>query len=174
MPEIDAPSFAAIVRTTGSRPQELLEALQSVALQKLPCMAVVVAHGDDAAAERVRDTCAGNADGQPLVILHAPDTARKEGYPLNVGLDHCLAVPSVKYVFTLDDDDIVYPYFTYTMAAAFVASEADVVYAICNRREPGQLPTAGFARKPFYHLFHTNFIVTNSYAIRAAALRQSG
>ena len=162
------PTFAAIVRTTGSRPRQLQDALQSLSVQKLPCLPVVTVHGDDAAFERVRSTCQGPT------ILHASDTARRRGHPLNVGLDYCLGQPSVEFLFPLDDDDMVYPYFTATMAAAFRASDGDVVYSASNRREPAKPPSPGFAAKPFTDLFREIFIATGSYAVRASALRSSG
>ncbi len=160
--------FAAIVRTTGARPGPLLDALQSLALQELPCVPLIVVHGDDEVFSFVKRTCSG-------VVLHASDTGRKRGYPVNVALDYCQAhLPEVKFLFLLDDDDIVYPFFTAMMAAAFSASEAAVVYAPANRREPGHAPAAGFDLEAYHHLFIENRIPSNSFAVRAAALCRAG
>jgi len=164
------PSFAAIVRTTGSRPELLQDALQSIALQQFPCHAVIVVHGDNRRYSDVKSACEAQA-----VVLHAGDTNRRRGYPINVGLDYCAATfPALNFVFFLDDDDIVYPFYTATMAAAFHASEADVVYAASNRRSPGQPTEPGYAPKPIYNVFRENFIPVNSFALRFSALLRSG
>jgi hypothetical protein len=97
------------------------------------------------------------------------------GYPINVGLDYCLTqIPHIQYIFLLDDDDIVYPFFTSMMASAFLTSEADVVYAAANCREAGKPLAAAYPLKPYYNLVDRNFIPSNSYAVRAEALRRSG
>ena len=169
------PSFAAIIRTTGERPRQLLQALQSVSLQQTPCLSIVVVHGAAGAFSRVTHAVAGNGAAPQANVLHANDTQRKLGHPFNIGLDYCLAhQPAVEFVFLLDDDDIVYPFFTSMLGRAFSAGGADVVYAASNRREPGELPSAGCPALPFYALFKQNFIATNSYAVRLEALRKSG
>jgi glycosyltransferase involved in cell wall biosynthesis len=166
------PSFAAIVRTTGSRPELLLDTLQSLFLQESPCHAIVVVHGGDDQYSTVKRICENSAGS--ITILHAGDMARRRGYPINVGLDYCAAnLPAVDYLFLLDDDDIVYPFFTRTMWAAFLSSEADVVYAASNRRSLGQPKEPGYAPKPICNLFRENFIPSNSYAIRHSALIRS-
>jgi len=175
----DAPDetavFAAIVRTTGSRPQLLLDALQSLALQQSQCVPVLVVHGDDTRYSLVKRICDESSVASSAIVLRASDTTRRRGYPINVGLDYCLAhLSNASYIFFLDDDDIVYPFFTGTMAAAFLTSEADVVYAASNRREPWQPAEPAYSPKPVYHLFCENFIPINSYAIRLQSLRESG
>jgi hypothetical protein len=170
-----AVAFAALVRTTGARPQLLLDALQSLTLQRAGCLPVVIVHGDAAAYAAMQLVCADSDAAGRVVILRAPETQKRRGYPINVGIEYCLTQrPEVEFVFFLDDDDIVYPFFTTTMAAAFRASGADVVYAASNRREPGQPPVAGYFPEPIHHVLRGNFITSNSYAIRAAALRVSG
>ena len=107
-------------------------------------------------------------------VLHAADQNRKRGYPVNVALEYCLRqLPHVRYVFLLDDDDIVYPFFTRLMAEAFEQSQADVVYARANGRDAEGAPAAAFPLKPVYHLLDRNFMPSNSYAIRTAALRRA-
>jgi len=169
-----APGFAALVRTTGARPLLLRDALQSLALQHTSCLPVVIVHGDAGTYAAVQETWGDCAAAGRVVVLHAPDTQKRRGHPINVGLEYCLTRPEVEFVHFLDDDDIVYPFFTSAMAAAFSASGADVVYAASNRREPGQPATAGYSPEPIQHLLHANFITSNSYAIRAARLRDSG
>jgi hypothetical protein len=166
--------FAGIVRTQGSRSELLSDTLQSIALQQFPCHAIVVVHGDGRRYEEVRNTFQQSGT-VPVVVLHAPDTSRRRGHPINVGLDYCAAeLPETDFVFFLDDDDIVYPFFTDTMAAAVVASEADVVYAASNRRSPGQPTEPAYSPEPIHHLLPQNFIPINSYAVRFPALLRSG
>ena len=168
-------SFAAIIRTTGDRPLQLLQALQSVSLQQAPCLSVVVVHGDDGALASVNQAVAGNGTAPRVTVLHADDIRRKRGYPVNVGIDHCIAhQPAIEFVFLLDDDDIVYPYFTSMLARAFPVSDADVVYAASNRKEPGEAPSRGTLAAPIGYLFKLNFIPSNSYAVRLESLRKSG
>ena len=108
-------------------------------------------------------------------VLQARDRARRRGYPINVGLDYCASnLPGVDFVFFLDDDDIVYPFYTSTMASAFLAADADVIYAGSNRRIPGGSVELGYTPKPIYNLFRENFIPVNSYAMRHSALLRSG
>jgi hypothetical protein len=170
-----AAGFAALIRTTGSRPLLLLDALQSLTLQHVACLAVVIVHGGAAAHAEVERICGESGAAGRVVILPAAETQRRRGYPINVGIEYCfMQCPEVEFIFLLDDDDIVYPFFTSTMAAAFFASGADVVYAASNRREPGQPASEGYFPKPIHHLLRENFITSNSYAIRASTLRNSG
>jgi hypothetical protein len=167
--------FAALIRTTGARPLPLLDALQSLALQSLPCQPLVIVHGDANACREVNEVCSQAGLGLAPIVLHADNPHRKRGYPINVGLEYSSTrLPDVEYVFMLDDDDVVYPFFTRTMAAAFFTSGADVVYAASNRREPGRMPELGYSPRPIAHLLRENFITSNSYAIRLAAIRRSG
>jgi hypothetical protein len=151
----------------------LQEALQSVALQSEPCLSIVIVHGSAESYSRVRRDC---EETDLVRVLHALDNdpRRKRGYPINVGIDYCLSHPQIRYIFLLDDDDIVYPFFTRAMASAFAASEADVVYVTASCRETDKPLTAAWPLKPWHHLFDRNFIPSNSYAVRAEALRRSG
>ncbi len=167
-------SFAGIIRTQGHRPELLADALQSLSLQQFPCHAIVVVHGDLERYDEIRNTFQ-QSGAAPVVVLHAPDASRRRGYPINVGLDYCATeLRELDFVFFLDDDDIVYPFFTDTIAAAFFASEADVVYAASNRRAPGEPTEAAYSPSPIHHLLPQNFIPINSYAMRFSALLASG
>lgn len=148
----------------------LLDALESVALQSQPSLAIVAVHGSEATRSEVRALCP-SAD-----VLHASnaDPIRRRGYPVNIGIDHCLAEhPEIKHLFLLDDDDIVYPFFTSMMTAAFDATGADLVYASSNCRETGKPLAPAYPVRPFYHLFDRNFIPSNSYAIRTSILKST-
>jgi hypothetical protein len=152
----------------------LKETLQSVSLQSLPCVAIVIVHGAVEVFELVREVF---PETSLLHVVHAPndDVSRLRGYPLNVGIEHCLSkLPLVQYLLLLDDDDIVYPFFTRVMTDAFAASEADLVYAGTNRREAGKPLAPFFPIQPYYHLLDQNFISSNGYAVSTAALRRCG
>jgi hypothetical protein len=164
------PIFAALIRTTGARNELLLDALESVELQSQPCLAIVAVHAQESIWSEVRALCPS------ANVLHAPneDPARRRGYPVNVGIDHCLEQhPEIECVFLLDDDDIIYPFFTSMMTATFEATGADLVYASANCRESGKPLAPAYPIKPFYHLFDRNFIPSNSYAIRTSFLKRS-
>ncbi len=163
-------SFAAIVRTTGIRPSGLLCALESIAFQAEPCLAVVVVHGDADAKERVEQTCR-SVEGLQFVLLHAADVSRRRGYPINVGFDYVRDQAGIHYAFLLDDDDLIYPFFTREMLASFSTSDADVVYAASNRLDPESGMARGFEPRPILAVLRGNFIATNSYAIRMEKFR---
>jgi hypothetical protein len=166
--------FAAIVRTTGARNQLLLEALHSLSLQSLPCLAIVVVHGTSESYSQVKATCQSVSFAR---VIHAAnsDSGRKRGYPINVAIDYCLnELPHIEYLFLLDDDDIVYPFFTKMMAEAFACSAAGLIYANANRRVAGKPLGPSFPLKPCHHLLEQNFMPSNSYVIRTAELRRSG
>jgi len=164
--------FAAIVRTMGDRPQLLQEALESLTFQQDRCRAVVVVHGDSNAHERAQQVCR-RVGGLEHVVLHAKDTGKRRGHPLNVGIDYCYDSEfQPDFLFFLDDDDIVYPFFTRVMWAAFLTSGADVIYAASNRREFGRPAAVGYTPKPIFLLLHENFITINGFAVRMEALRR--
>jgi glycosyltransferase involved in cell wall biosynthesis len=164
--------FAAIVRTMGDRPQLLQQALESLTFQQDRCRAIVVVHGDSSAHQKVQQVCR-RVGGLEHVALHAKDTGKRRGHPLNVGLDHCYDSESQPdFLFFLDDDDIVYPFFTRIMAAAFLTSQADVIYAASNRKEFGRPAAVGYTPKPIFLLLYENFITINSFAVRMETLRR--
>jgi len=134
----------------------------------------VVVHGTFESYSQVKASCESINFAR---AIHAPnsDSGRKRGYPINAGIEYCLnELPHIEYLFLLDDDDIVYPFFTKMMAEAFACSEAGLIYANANRREAGKLPEPSFPPKPYYHLLEQNFMPSNSYAIRTSELRRSG
>jgi hypothetical protein len=166
--------FAAIVRTTGARNQMLQEALHSLSLQSLPCLALVIVHGTSESYSQVKVSCQNVSLAH---VIHAPnsDSSQKRGYPINLGIEYCLKeLPNVEYIFLLDDDDIVYPFFTKMMAEAFASSGAGLLYARANKRVAGEPLMPSFPLKPYHHLLEENFMPSNSYAIRTAELRRTG
>ncbi len=169
--EFRKPTFAAIVRTKGDRPCQLREALISLTFQCPPCKAIVVVHADAARHGQVVQCCS-EVEGLDFVVLHAGETWRQRGYPLNVALRYCYQSSSeVDYLCFLDDDDIVYPFFTRVLADAFLTSGADLVFAAANRR-CGDLPAeSGYVLRPAAWIVYQNFIPINSFAVKLKVLR---
>lgn len=168
----DQPRGAVIIRTQGQRPGLLLEALASVAMQTLPVTAFIVVHGDATQLERVQAAIRGIHDD--LQLLHAPETGRCRGYPLNLALRRIYAAgPGLDFLFFLDDDDRVYPEFSAAVTEVFRHLGADVVYAASQSRVPGEPAAPAYAPLPVACLLVENFIPINAYAIRIAAIRQA-
>jgi hypothetical protein len=88
-------------------------------------------------------------------------------------LDHyrTLRHSDLDYFFFLDDDDVVYPFFTTAMAQAFLTTEADVVYGGAYCREDGRKISSHWPGHVL-EMFHENFIPINSFAIRGATWRK--
>jgi len=162
--------FAAIVRTQGRRLKLLAEALQSLSFQKPLCTAIVVAHSSSEYIEDIKCVC--REIDLEHVVLHAHEKDRKRGYPLNVGLSHCYETQLFDALFFLDDDDIVYPFFTRIMSQAMTATEADVIYAQCNKRHFLKPTELAYSMRHISHLFIENFIPINSYIVRMAKLQK--
>ncbi len=166
----ERPRGAVISRTQGRRPGLLAEALASVAAQTVPVTAFVVVHGEPQALESVRNAIHGIHPD--VEILHAADTHRNRGYPLNLALERIYEAGNrFDFLFFLDDDDIVYPGFCATVTEVFRHLKADVVYAASNRKLPAGEVVPGYAPLPIACLLFENFIPINSYAIRLAAIR---
>lgn len=162
-----------LLRTQGRRPELLSQALMSVYRQTEPLVAAVIVHGDAETFERVCATVPKKEGA--VVFLHAADTSRRRGHPWNVGLDYLEQHrDQYQYLCFLDDDDIYYPNFTERMVEAFRQTDADVVYALANRRMPGGMSEASHMPLPISCLVAGNFIPTNSYALRTGILVGSG
>jgi len=163
---------AVIIRTQGRRSDLLAEALASVAAQSVAVTAFVVVHGDHAALAKVKDAISGIQ--QDLRIVHAPDTGRRRGYPLNLALEQIYAEGAAfDVLFFLDDDDIVYPSFCQTLIDAMRQQNVDVVYAASHRRVPGEAVVPGYAPLPPMCLLIENFIPINAYVIRLSAIQSA-
>jgi hypothetical protein len=163
--------FGAIIRTQGKRPALLAEALESLSFQRPECTAVVTVHAPFDKVKEVKAVCRDLSVRHE--VLHAEDTNRKRGYPLNVGLSYCYGMGGFDALFFLDDDDIVYPAFTRRMAQALSACRGDVIYAASNKRYLGRAPEPAYSPLPIARLLLENFIPINSYAIRFSRLAAS-
>lgn len=115
-------SFTVIVRTQGRRPRSLTEALDAVAAQTHPRVdTVVVVHGDDDAASRVR-TQVGERPGVTVAATDEPGRAA----PLNTGL----RAANGDYVCFLDDDDLAEPTWIADTAAAAAGAPGTIIRSV--------------------------------------------
>jgi O-antigen biosynthesis protein len=166
-------AIAVIVRTQGLRQAMLKETLTSISGQSLPCMAVVVVHAEADILKHVESVCR-ETPGLSFVLLHADQTEKKRGYPLNVGLQYAYTSDcSVEAIAFLDDDDILYADFSARMIRALRDTGADVICAASNRRVPGEAVEEGYRPVSFLNLFVQNFIPINSYIVRKVSLAKA-
>jgi len=119
-------SFAVIVRTQGTRPQSLNEALDSLAAQNLPAAEViVVVHGPRDRVDAVTESIGDRLPGR-LHIVGIEGGGR--AVPLNAGID-ALSDES-DYLCFLDDDDLVMPNWLDAFAAAIAERPGAIVRAV--------------------------------------------
>jgi hypothetical protein len=161
-----------LIRTQGMRIEMLQEAVESVLSQDIATDALVVVHGDMVAHELVKESLV--SFGNCVEVIHAPDVSRCRGYPLNVALRRLLDRDNTyDFLFFLDDDDIVYPFFSRMMFEALNVSRADVAYAASNRRIPWTSVEKGYGLLPPSCLIAGNFIPINAYCIRFSSLMRT-
>ncbi|MEQ8840652.1 MAG: glycosyltransferase family 2 protein [Acidimicrobiales bacterium] len=124
-PTADAvPSFSVIVRTQGTRPTSLHEAIESLAAQHhREFDVVVVVHGDEATAEGVRRDL-GSRAGLRLDVIGVQGGGRST--PLNAGLERVTG----SHVCFLDDDDLVDDDWLAAFADAIGAAPSAVIRAV--------------------------------------------
>jgi GT2 family glycosyltransferase len=164
---------ACFIRTQGRRLELLEESIFSVACQVPAILPIVIAHGSDDNYEGVREWI--SARPTDVAILHAPDTTRRRGHPLNVGL--CYLEENwdrFDYVSLLDDDDIYYPFFSERMVDALNLTNADAIYCLTNSRAPGGALQTPYWPLPTSCLATANFMPTNSLVMRTDVLKATG
>lgn len=117
-------TFTVIVRTQGTRPGSLREALDSLATQTFPGFDVVVAvHGTDEVADQVRAGIDERLADRLRVVAVSGDGRSR---PLNSGLDH---VTGSHFCF-LDDDDLARPDWLRSFADAAADSPGAIIRAV--------------------------------------------
>jgi glycosyltransferase involved in cell wall biosynthesis len=117
-------SFTVVVRTQGTRPASLGEALDSLAAQTFPDFDVVVAvHGEPDVVDSVRSSIGGRlADRLRIVGV----TGGGRAHPLNAGLE--LVVGS--HFCFLDDDDLARENWLDAFAEAAAAAPGAIIRAV--------------------------------------------
>ncbi len=121
-----APTFSAIVRTQGLRPNSLREALASLAAQVNQRFDTIVAvHGNTAAHDEVQSDLATVKDvPQQLKIIAVP-VGGTRSRPLNAALGEA----SGDYVVFLDDDDLAEPRWIEAFARGAAAAPGQIIRA---------------------------------------------
>lgn len=162
-----------IVRTQGRRLELLSEAIRSVLQQTVPMTPCVIVHGSEAVyleVERWVRLLSGEA-----IILHASDSGRSRGYPLNVALDYLRENANCFGFFCfLDDDDILYPLFSTRLLELLQLSGADIAVGLSNKREPSEPAEIAFELLPAAGLVSGNFIPIHCYIVRVEFLVRNG
>lgn len=165
-------SGLCLIRTQGARLELLAEAVASVLRQELKVTPCVLVHGGaDSRDKVVGDLAARGLDAE---VIQAPVRAKKRGYPLNVGLAHLRQNPE-KYDFVclLDDDDILYPFFSTRLAETMNLTDCDVAVSVATSRVPWERVGAGHTLKPWSALVAGNFITNHSYIARTSFLLEN-
>jgi len=127
------PSFTVVVRTEGTRPDSLAEALASVAAQtQAPTETLVMVHSagdqrDDGKADRVARALEESAADLPPHLRTMAVEGGGRSRPLNAALDEATG----DYVAFLDDDDLALPTWVEAFARAAADSPGAVIRAVC-------------------------------------------
>jgi len=154
-----------LVRTQGKRGDTLVDTLASIAMQSPPITPCVIVHGDEQA---LHATTSIVKQKSPLetVILHAPAMEKRRGYPLNIGIAYAIDnLQTYNYICFCDDDDIIYPTFSNSVAEAFSKNACHIVFGGSNKRETDGMLQHAYSPLPLPTLLASNFITTNSIAI---------
>ena len=142
-------AFTVIVRTQGTRPRSLGEALDSLAAQTFPDFEVVLAvHGPGEITDEVRAAVGDRLPGR-LRVVAVQGGGR--AHPLNAGLDQ---VTGSHFCF-LDDDDLARPDWLQSFADSAVDAPGAIVRAVTETQawttDGGVEPVraAGDIERPF-------------------------
>ena len=166
---------AAIVRTQNRRPELLAEAIESVRVQGSNLSAIVVVHGSTDDLRAVRDRFGGSGDTAFLLADETVKPGRRLGFPANLALDYIVdRIDRFDYLTFLDDDDLLYPFFSDRMDEALSATGADLVYSIANKRFMDDRIESGPESLPAACLIAGNFITCNSYGLRSSVIKSLG
>ena len=122
-------SFTVVVRTQGTRPASLGEALDSLAAQTFPDFDVVVAvHGASDVADAVRTSIGSRLADRVRIV---PVTGGGRAHPLNAGLE--LVVGS--HFCFLDDDDLARENWLDAFAGAAAAAPGAIIRAVTETQK---------------------------------------
>jgi hypothetical protein len=158
-------SGLCIIRTQGTRLDLLAETVGSVLAQTVAIQPCVVVHGAPEIEQKVRDWLVSKRVN--ATILCASEVHRRRGYPLNVGIEHLKSNSSnYDFVFFLDDDDIIYPFYADRLTALIGNTGCDIGVCLANSRVPLQDPGPGHQLLPVSALVAGNFIPIHCYIVR--------
>lgn len=124
------PRLSVIVRTTGSRPLGLSEALHSLSSQSEPIHEVLLAvhSADPAALDAARAVASVGVQALAAKVSLLQVTAEGRAAPLNAGLE----VATGDLVAFLDDDDVVDPDWASNFVAGAESAPGRVIRAWCR------------------------------------------
>ena len=168
------PRALCVVRTQGGRMELLENTLASIRAQSLQITPCIVVHGDDDLHDFVKRQLTKQSlpdETVPAVILKAPNTSLKRGYPCNVALDYLEKNrDTYDLLCFLDDDDHYLPGFADRLVHLMRATEADIAYCATNALPKTGEPVAQHKLLPFTALLAGNFIPFNSFLVRTEAV----
>ena len=122
-------SFTVVVRTQGRRPASLNAALDALAAQSFTDFdVVVVVHGSNEVADRVRESIGTRLDDRRRVVAVE---GGGRATPLNTGLEHLAGT----HVCFLDDDDLVYGNWLDAFAGAIAEAPDRIIRAVTLSQE---------------------------------------
>lgn len=175
----EAPEVFCVIRTQGHRMELLAAAVASVQAQACPATACIVVHGDDetlAFVRRYLTLALGDVkSAHPPIILHAPRTDLRRGYPCNVALDYLTAhADHYDLLCFLDDDDHLLPHFAERLVLLMRLTGADMSYGQANAIPLHGEPFVQHRLRPWLSVLASNFITFNSFMLRVDAFIQSG
>jgi GT2 family glycosyltransferase len=178
-PLSENPEIMCVIRTQGNRMELLINAIASIRDQILPITPCIVVHGDAEAVEFVRcnlpHTLGEGHPDHPAIILQAPRTDLKRGYPCNVALEY-LKEHSDRFELLcfLDDDDHFLPTFSERLSTVLRMTGADMAYGMANALPSHGEPYVQHMLRPWLSILGGNFIVFNSFLVRVDAVIDSG
>jgi len=175
----ETPSLFCVIRTQGHRMELLAAAIASVQNQAFPVTPCVVVHGDDEAFQFVRrhlpQTGFGTGSAQSPIVLHAPRTDLKRGYPCNVALEYLRAhADQFDLLCFLDDDDHILPSFAERLVLSMRLRGSDIAYGLSNALPKSGEPFPQHKLMPWVSILAANFIAFNSFIARVDAVLETG
>lgn len=167
----DAPRLFCVIRTQGKRMDLMAGALESVRAQSHPTTPCIVVHGDEATLDAVRRALpkglGEDHPSVPAVLLQAPRTELRRGYPCNVAIDYLKEhAKSFDLLCFLDDDDHLLPLFADRLVQTLQASNADMAYGLSNALPVEGEPFVQHRQQPWSYILAANFIAFNSFVVR--------
>ena len=173
------PEIFCVIRTQGNRMDLLSRAISSVRDQRYPVTPCIVVHADDEVFEFVqrhlRSDLELGATNRAAVVLHAPRTDLRRGYPCNVALDYLKAHRSnYDLLCFLDDDDHLLPNFAERLTDMLLLRGSAMAYGMANALPKMGQPFVQHELRPWLSIVDSNFIVFNSFLVRLDAVLDAG
>lgn len=164
----DTPRGLCVIRTQGKRMGMLREAVESTVVQSPDITPCVVVHASEDVYTSIASMFSAN---RSVIVLSAPDTRKKRGYPCNVALTYLTEHrDAYDFLCFLDDDDFLYPNFSACLVDGLRHSQADVAFGVSCAISEDRVIRARHAPLPTICLCTGNFIPINSFVVRVDTL----